>query len=350
MQDAYRAGIVQQPDGTSTFNSNATISDLAKRGYGQEAMVLQKQANEDALNKQKLQKEKNLETASFVANAAPKVKENPQAYYPVFLAEAKNRGLDTSSLPPVWGDDAAKKMDYYHGTALSLMDQHKIDQDKAELAIKQQDLGLKQAGQKLEYGDKGEGRKIDWAKLGLEKQKIANENKTIPQNVYQAATFGKRLEDADNQMNQLMNSGYDPTSVKQSLLNKISPEAFKADNQKLMEQAQRNFVNALLRRESGAAISQSEFDSANKQYFPQVGDSKDVLAQKERNRQVALAGLKAEGEKAWGKLENNLNNQNSSNQQAPKTIRMTDKSGRIFDVPADLYGEAIAAGASKVKQ
>ena len=96
MQDAYKAGIVQQPDGTSSFNSNATISDLAKRGYGQEAMLLQKQANEDALNKQKLQKEKNLETANFVASAAPKVKENPQAYYPVFLAEAKNRGLDTS--------------------------------------------------------------------------------------------------------------------------------------------------------------------------------------------------------------------------------------------------------------
>lgn len=350
MQDAYKAGIVQQPDGTSSFNSNATISDLAKRGYGQEAMLLQKQANEDALNKQKLQKEKNLETANFVASAAPKVKENPQAYYPVFLAEAKNRGLDTSSLPPVWNDDAAKKMDYYHGTALSLMDQHKIDQDKAELGLKQQEFGLKQTGQKLDYGDKAEGRKIDWAKVGLEKQKIANENKNIPQNVYAAATFGKRVEDANNQMNDLINNGYDPTSVSQSVKSKILPEVFKTDNQKLMEQAQRNFVNAILRRESGAAISQSEFDSANKQYFPQVGDSKEVLAQKERNRQVALAGLKSEGEKAWNKVENNLANQNSSNQQAPKTVRMTDKSGRIFDVPAELYGEAIAAGASKVKQ
>ena len=73
-----------------------------------------------------------------------------------------------------------------------------------------------------------------------------------------------------------------------------------------MDQAERNFVNAILRRESGSAISAAEFDSANKQYFPQVGDSPDVLAQKRRNREVALAGLKTEGAKAWGGVENNL--------------------------------------------
>lgn len=57
------------------------------------------------------------------------------------------------------------------------------------------------------------------------------------------------------------------------------------------EQAQRNFVNAVLRQESGAAIGQSEFDNARRQYFPQPGDSKAVIDQKAANRKTAIAGL-----------------------------------------------------------
>lgn len=53
-------------------------------------------------------------------------------------------------------------------------------------------------------------------------------------------------------------------------------------------QAQRDFVNAILRKESGAAISQGEFANAEKQYFPQPGDSQEVIAQKAKNRQTAI--------------------------------------------------------------
>lgn len=61
------------------------------------------------------------------------------------------------------------------------------------------------------------------------------------------------------------------------------------------DQAKRDFVNAVLRRESGAAISQSEFDNATKQYFPQPGDSKERIAEKRRNRQDAIAGVAGGG-------------------------------------------------------
>lgn len=59
----------------------------------------------------------------------------------------------------------------------------------------------------------------------------------------------------------------------------------------MAEQAQRDFVNAILRRESGAVISPSEFDNAKKQYFPQPGDSPEVIQQKAANRQNAIAGV-----------------------------------------------------------
>jgi hypothetical protein len=65
----------------------------------------------------------------------------------------------------------------------------------------------------------------------------------------------------------------------------ISPEF------QLHQQAERNFINAVLRRESGAAINTDEFVQARQQYIPQPGDSPQVLAQKARNRATVLAGM-----------------------------------------------------------
>lgn len=65
-------------------------------------------------------------------------------------------------------------------------------------------------------------------------------------------------------------------------------------NAQRYEQAQRDFINAVLRKESGAAIGKDEFDNAIKQYFPRYGDTKEVIAQKARNRQLVIDGFAAE--------------------------------------------------------
>ena len=57
------------------------------------------------------------------------------------------------------------------------------------------------------------------------------------------------------------------------------------------EQLKRNFVNAVLRKESGAVISDAEFANAEKQYFPAPGDSPEVIAQKAKNRATVAQGL-----------------------------------------------------------
>ena len=63
-------------------------------------------------------------------------------------------------------------------------------------------------------------------------------------------------------------------------------------SQQRVEQAQRDFVNAVLRQESGAVINTDEFDNARKQYFPQPGDSDAVVAQKRQNRKIAIMAFK----------------------------------------------------------
>lgn len=57
------------------------------------------------------------------------------------------------------------------------------------------------------------------------------------------------------------------------------------------EQAQRDFINAVLRQESGAVIADTEFDNARKQYFPQPGDTPAVMRQKAENRRMAIQGI-----------------------------------------------------------
>lgn len=63
-------------------------------------------------------------------------------------------------------------------------------------------------------------------------------------------------------------------------------------NAQKFTQAKRDFINAVLRQESGAVISPEEFANAEQQYFPQPGDGPEVIAQKRRNRENAISGFK----------------------------------------------------------
>lgn len=58
------------------------------------------------------------------------------------------------------------------------------------------------------------------------------------------------------------------------------------------KQARDNFITALLRDESGAAIGTSEFQRYEKELFPQPGDSNAVIEQKRDARRIAIEAMK----------------------------------------------------------
>jgi len=64
------------------------------------------------------------------------------------------------------------------------------------------------------------------------------------------------------------------------------------ENQQMYEQAKKNFITAVLRKESGASIAPSEFATEEKKYFPQAGESDKVIAQKQRAREIAVQAMK----------------------------------------------------------
>lgn len=89
--------------------------------------------------------------------------------------------------------------------------------------------------------------------------------------------------------------------------------------QQQVEQAQRNFVNALLRKESGAAISPGEFDNARRQYFAQPGDSPQVLEQKRANRETAINALRVQAGPGAANIQGGEPSQPSSWQDSYKS-------------------------------
>lgn len=58
------------------------------------------------------------------------------------------------------------------------------------------------------------------------------------------------------------------------------------------KQARSNFITAVLRKESGAAIGKDEFDREEAKYFPQAGDSKETIKQKQDARNLAIQAMK----------------------------------------------------------
>jgi hypothetical protein len=74
----------------------------------------------------------------------------------------------------------------------------------------------------------------------------------------------------------------------------VLPSILQTPERQQFEQAKRNFINAVLRRESGAVIADSEFANAEKQYFAQPGDSPEVLRQKENNRNTVINNFYSE--------------------------------------------------------
>ncbi len=65
-----------------------------------------------------------------------------------------------------------------------------------------------------------------------------------------------------------------------------------SEAQQQYQQAKTNFITAILRKESGAAIGQNEFETEDKKYFPQAGDSKKNIEQKQRARELAIEAMK----------------------------------------------------------
>lgn len=160
----------------------------------------------------------------------------------------------------------------------------KAESDKSQQAIenefKRKNLLIKKAA--------SESKKTGSKKITADQRKVA--------------TFSARMQQAEDVFDELEAQEFEPQSFLGGIAGKVLPGAGQTKERQQFEQAKRNFVNAVLRRESGAAISDQEFANADKQYFPQPKDSDEVLAQKKENRELVRKGFQVEAGSAFDEL------------------------------------------------
>jgi hypothetical protein len=157
---------------------------------------------------------------------------------------------------------------------------------------------------------------LEGAKFGLEQQKFAQEmgGGKLTESQGNATAFGMRAKESNALLNQLEQSGTKNTGVVRSAVastfgmtpfigEKLEQGVSGAMNvlpgflggpdasQQATDQARRNFVTAVLRKESGAAISPSEFANEAQKYFPQPGNPDSVIRQKQHARETAIKAL-----------------------------------------------------------
>lgn len=187
-------------------------------------------------------------------------------------------------------------------------DRFKLQQMKQSLTDKEIDMLKNQFQHQQESEQLRAQMGIAREKIAAEKEK-SNKPPELKDWQVQSATYGRRLAQAENVFNDLENQGYDRSSfgegakdVGSKLLNFVGAGYLTPENLKRQQQAERNFVTATLRKESGASISPTEFETAEKQYFARSGDSPEVLAQKRANRQQVIEGMKLGAGPAWSQL------------------------------------------------
>lgn len=218
-------------------------------------------------------------------------------------------------------DKSALKGGEKFGTGISAVDQARIDAELKRLGFDEQRIGM----EKQRLG-------IEQKRLGLSQAEFARggyDRLTNEQGVFyvpktpglpvipisgpggeplkgsappkateaeqNAAGFAQRMERADTIANSL--AGQQPglgSSVAGAipLVGGMAQRLVQPAQTQQFKQAADDWIRAKLRKESGAAIGKDEMESEFRTYFPQVGDTPAVIAQKTEARRIATDAMR----------------------------------------------------------
>lgn len=100
--------------------------------------------------------------------------------------------------------------------------------------------------------------------------------------------FANRMITANKTLDLIGDQGYDPTNVKDILLDKTAlTQWLRSESGKRWKAAAGEWIVAMIRPDTGAAVTEQEWDLYGPIYFPQLGDGPEVLAEKTARRDTA---------------------------------------------------------------
>ena len=140
-----------------------------------------------------------------------------------------------------------------------------------------------------------------------------------------ASGFAKRTQNANSVLSDLENKfisdkgGYSPSGFN------VAPiERWKSKERKDYETAQNDFVSAVLRKESGASISDEEFERERRKYFPMPGDTPENIRYKQLIREQTIDNLR----QASGQMPNQI----VIDQKTGKRIEVDAQGNKVRDL------------------
>lgn len=373
--DAYRGSI---DPSTGQINRTGLISSLAGAGQGATIPGIQKTFSEQDKATREAEKAR-LEQAgqqiSLIGQVAGS-SNDPQSYA-AGRARLAAAGVDVSQIPEQYDPAYVANARQQALTAAQQLEQvwksKEFDLDQQEFGYRQQNdaanRGVQIRGQDMSASTAIRGQNMvdsrsreanasgrapsgyRWSADGSVLEPIpggpAMKDKAPTEFQGKSATFGSRAAASDQILNDLERQGVRDRGVIRSVAESV-PFAGNAlgsvvntlpsglggpsPQQQQVDQARRDFVNAVLRQESGAAIGQSEFDNASRQYFPQPGDSPEVIAQKAANRKLVVQGFQDNAGPAGRPA------------QAPAAAPSSTSSGRITQAAAAPAAGTVQGG------
>ena len=237
-----------------------------------------------------------------------------------------------------------------YGTGMTPVERERLRIEQANLGIAQQRLGLSQAefnrgqydrvesAQGIVYVPKVPGLPIipitDTAG-----QPLMGAGGKPSEGESNAAGYAQRMERVDAIISKLPATAAPgvTSAVAGSvpLVGGVLQRGVQTAQEQQYKQAADDWIRAKLRKESGAAIGTEEMAQEYRTYFPQVGDTAEVIAQKAYARQVATAAMRQSAGKAYkpfveSEEEKKSRGQDSAGAQFQEGSKSKDKQGRAI--------------------
>jgi len=116
------------------------------------------------------------------------------------------------------------------------------------------------------------------------------EEKAPTESQAKSQTFYSQMTSANKELENLQTKGYDPTKITSQIQTQLAGTPLTAvvpPKAQQARQAQEQWAESFLRVKTGAAATQGEVDRNVRTFFPQIGDSPQVIQQKARARKQA---------------------------------------------------------------
>jgi hypothetical protein len=157
-----------------------------------------------------------------------------------------------------------------------------------------------------------------------------------------SAGYARRMVEAEGLLGRAIDGGYVPGNLRDATATAIGGarnagpvsrfigNSITSTQGQLYRQAQEDWVRAKLRRESGAVIGEDEMAREIQVYFPQPGDSPEVIAQKQQARGVAVQAMRQASGRAASTVP-----QAAQAGGAPVRVNSPEEAARL--APGTLY-------------